>query len=256
MSFFMVFLISLMITSICLGRCGCIPYHYFDNGASDVVNLGICGQSNVNGLKTLFKEVSETKSTVMNLPTRGLFYPDDMFFTNWAPRVLTTDCSEKQSSVTTPSGSIFKYTTEITKNYEKTKILLTTVSQKNSSYAQNSSLGNKKTTLSLKNSPFDRHKFTRGHRRSTRTRLQKTTVDGQKFSADAVQMSTKVHLQNSSRKLQKSSREKSTTLRKSTRRSKKSSAIHQKVVEKSNVAATTPSFFDYYADDGEDTTIN
>jgi len=142
------------------------------------------------------------------------------------------------------------------RNYEKTKILLTTVSQKNSSYAQNSSLGNKKTTLSLKNSPFDRHKFTRGHRKSTRTRLQKTTVDGQKFSADAVQMSTKVHLQNSSRKLQKSSREKSTTLRKSTRRSKKSSSIHQKFVEKSNVAATTPSFLDYYADDAEDKTIN
>ncbi|KAF0753348.1 cell wall protein RBR3-like [Aphis craccivora] len=255
MSFCMIFLISLMITSICLGRCGCIPYHYFGNCASGVVNLDICGQSNVNGLKT-HKEVSETKSTVMNLPTRGLFYPDDMFFTNWAPRVLTTDCSEKQSSVITPSGSIFKCTSKITKNYEKTKILPTTVSQKNSSLDQKSSLGNKKTTLSLKSSPFDRHKFTRGHRRSTRTRLQKTTVNRQKFSADAVQMSTKVHLQNSSRKLQKSSREKSTTLRKSTRGSKKSSTIHQKVVEKSNVAATTPSYFDYYADDSEDTTIN
>lgn len=143
------------------------------------------------------------------------------------------------------------------RNYEKTKILPTTVSQKYSSYAQKSSLGNKKTTLSLKNSTSDRQKFTRGHRMSTHTRLQKTTVDGQKIS-DAVQLSTKVHLQNSSRKLQKSSRDiqKSTTLRKLTRGSKKSSAIHQKVVEKSNVAATTPSFFDYYADDGEDTTIN
>jgi len=54
--------------------------------------------------------VSETKST-NNIPTRGLFYPDDMFFTNWAPIVFTTEnCSTDKPSVTTPSDSTSKST--------------------------------------------------------------------------------------------------------------------------------------------------
>uniref|UniRef100_A0A2S2PNU9 Uncharacterized protein n=1 Tax=Schizaphis graminum TaxID=13262 RepID=A0A2S2PNU9_SCHGA len=272
MSFCIIFSISLTITSICLDCCNCMPNQYFGNDAKDVMNLGIWARSNANNLKTLFKPVSETKSTAMNFPTRGLYYPDDMFFTNWAPSVPTTDCSKKQSLVTTPSGSILKCTS-ITRNYEKPKILQTTVIQKNSSRDQSSSLGSKKTTISQKNpsrdqnssldnkkttisttnSTFYRQKITRRHQMSTHTRLQKTTVNGQKFS-DAVQMSTKVHLQNTSRRLQKTSHgfQKSTSFHKSTHGSKKSSAIHQKFVEKLNIAATTESFFDYYADNGED----
>jgi hypothetical protein len=107
------------------------------------------------------------------------------------------------------------------RNYEKPKILQTTIiqknssrvqsssvrskkttiGQKNSSSVQNSSLGNKKTTISQKNSMFDQQNLTHGYRKSTHEY-------------------------------------------------KKSSIIHQKFVEKFNVATTTENFF-YYADNGE-----
>ncbi|XP_060838507.1 uncharacterized protein LOC132920272 isoform X2 [Rhopalosiphum padi] len=197
-----------------------MPYQYFGNGAEDVMNLGIWGQSNTKNLKTLFKPVSETKSTAMNLPTRGLYYPDDMFFTNWVSSVLTTECSETQSSVTTPSGSILKCTS-ITRNYEKPKILQTTIIQKNSLRDQSSSVRSKKTTIGQKNS---------SRNQSSSVRSKKTTI-GQKNSMFDQQNLTHRN-------------------RMSTQGYKKLSTIHQKFVEKFNVATTTENFF-YYADNGD-----
>ncbi|KAL4111940.1 hypothetical protein QTP88_015806 [Uroleucon formosanum] len=100
-----IFVIIFYLASIWLDRGGCAPYSYF--GVGDIADNSDVQQPLLisDSLKTPDRQVSEGKTT-NNIPTRGLFYPDDMFFTHWVPNVFRTkNCSMEQPPVTTPSYS-------------------------------------------------------------------------------------------------------------------------------------------------------
>ncbi|XP_025203156.1 uncharacterized protein LOC112600199 [Melanaphis sacchari] len=79
----MSFYIILTIILVWIDCYDCSLYQYLGNGVADLLNSGIWAQST--------EQVSKTRSI-----TRGLFYPDDMFVTNWVPSIVTTRTSEQR----------------------------------------------------------------------------------------------------------------------------------------------------------------
>ncbi|KAL5241942.1 hypothetical protein ACI65C_009352 [Semiaphis heraclei] len=162
MSFWKIFVIFFSVASIWLDRCGCAPYNYF--GVESVVNSDVRQALPKSGsLITLAKKVSEIKPTT-NIPTRGLFYPDDMFYTNWVPNTLNAEiCSGKNAPVTTPSDSISKCTLKAINNDKPTKYQTT--------------LGQKKSTNGKQNSNFVMPASSTIRKRMSTLVVQKSTSD-------------------------------------------------------------------------------
>eukprot|EP00102_Acyrthosiphon_pisum_P011231 XP_008179891.2 PREDICTED: uncharacterized protein LOC100574267 [Acyrthosiphon pisum] len=188
MWFWKTFVISFSLASIWLDRGICAPYNYFDVG-DIVANSDIRRSwSESDSRKTrLAREVSETKST-NNPPTRGLFYPDDMFFTHWVPSVSNEECSENLSSGTTPSCSISKSALQ-TKNNDKSTEHQTTLGQQKSTTAVESSLRHQHTSTSgMLSSSSDEPTSTVAVPNSSRGR--KTSAFSVSSSSTEEQMST------------------------------------------------------------------
>ncbi|KAL4111939.1 hypothetical protein QTP88_015805 [Uroleucon formosanum] len=197
MWFWKIFVIICYLPSSWLDRGGCAPYSYF--GVTDIVDNSDVQQPLLksDSLKTPDRQVSE-KETTNNIPTRGLFYPDDMFFTNWVPKVISTEnCYTGQPSVTTPSFSTAKGTLQTKYNDKSTKHQ-TTLGQEKSTSAWKSSLKRQKTSTPSGISPSSlelastssvssssrRQKMSTFPAPSTSTDHQKSTVSVSSLSTD------------------------------------------------------------------------
>ncbi|XP_022177888.1 cell wall protein RBR3-like [Myzus persicae] len=213
-SFWKIFMISVSLASIWFDRCDCASYNYF--GVRDVTDSDVGrALSESNSRKTIVRQVSETKPPV-NKSTRGLYYPDDMFFTNWVPYEPTADnCSRKQSPVTKPSCSTSKSTLQKKNNEISTKYQ-TTVGQQKSSFAvksstsspQISTLAGQKTSKDLRNSKINLSSSSSHQQKSTfdvkssTIRQRISTLTGQRSSKG--RRNSKLALPSSSNGQQKS----------------------------------------------------